>query len=154
MLRWDLQCVALALRGAVPELRGSPPLGSALSCGLCCATGLGLFSVAAEAWGPGSSGAGLAGAGGGSGGGPPPPEPGAGWPSSDDTPSPCSYLTAASPSPPPVRPKSCRTRPSTVTMTVAWRSLRRHPASHPRDPDSVPWLCLRITMSAPPPMAA
>lgn len=60
--------------------------------------------------------------------------PRASWPASSDPPSPCSYLTDASPSPPPVRPKNCRTRPSTVTMTVAWRNLRRHPASHPRDP--------------------
>lgn len=80
--------------------------------------------------------------------------PRASWPASSDPPSPCSYLTDASPSPPPVRPKNCRTRPSTVTMTVAWRNLRRHPASHPRDPDLVPWLCPRTTMSAPPPMAA
>lgn len=145
-----LAVCGLGSPGSCPRIKGQSSIGSVLSWGFCYARGLGLFSVAAEAWGTGSSGAGLAGAGGRSGGGP----PGAGWPASSDTPSPCSYLTDASPSPPPVRPKSCRTHPSTVITTVAWRSPRRHPASHPRDPDSAPWLCLRTTMSAPPLMAA
>lgn len=138
--------MVLAVLGAVLVFRGSLLSGSVLSGGFCCARGLGLL-VAAEAWGLEA----LCGPGWGLEWWWP---HGAGWQAGTDTQSPCSYLTAASPSPPPARPRSCRTRPSTVTTTVVWRSLRRHPASHPQGPDSGPWLCLRITMSAPPPTAA
>lgn len=68
--------------------------------------------------------------------------------------SPYSYLTAVSPSRPPVRPRSCRIHHSTVIMTVAWRN-RKHPlASHPPAPGLVPWLFLRTTTSVPPLTAA
>lgn len=140
--------MVLAVLGAVLELRGSPLLRSVPSGDYA------VLGAWASSWlllrGLEALGVGLAEAGAWCGGGPPE----AGWLASSDGFSPCSYLTAASPSPPPARPRSCRTHPSTVTMIVVWKSLRRHPASHPRGLDLVPWLCLRITMSVPPPTAA
>lgn len=79
---------------------------------------------------------------------------GGGSPAKSNTLSPDSYLTAVSPSRPPVRPRSCRTHHSTVTTTVAWKSRKRHLASHPRAPDLVPWPSPRTTMNAPPLTAA
>ena len=62
--------------------------------------------------------------------------------------------TAEWPSPRPIRRRTCRTHPSTATMTAAWRSQRRPAPSHRQGRGLARWRCRRTTTSGPRPTAA